>query len=244
MIPLLHTKLASRARRALSRGMTLIEILIVMAIIALLTGGLVLGTSQTANAKLRQSATMVSGAVRVAYARASATSKPTRIVFDLENQALWLEEANAPMFVQAKGASAAGGAEAASPEEQQAMAEAERLTTGPKPARPMFRPINDPGLGSAVKGPKPLPRGIEFRSVQTSHDEVVRENGRAYLYFWPGGQTERASVILRIGKSSDEPMTLTVSPLTGKVTVRAGSFPLTLPEDEKAASEREAPGAF
>jgi len=38
-------------------------------------------------------------------------------------------------------------------------------------------------------------------------------------------------------------VTLVVSPRTGKITVKSGVVPLTLPDDEKAASEREDPGA-
>ena len=72
------------------------------------------------------------------------------------------------------------------------------------------------------------------------------QRDQAYLYFWPGGQTERANIQLKVGESTNEKeaMTLVVSPLTGKVTVKDGAVPLTTPEDDKAASEREDPGAF
>ena len=33
------------------------------------------------------------------------------------------------------------------------------------------------------------------------HDDEARTKGRAYLYFWPGGLTERASIVLRKGDS-------------------------------------------
>ena len=82
---------------------------------------------------------------------------------------------------------------------------------------------------------------MRFRLVQTEHDLKPRDKGRAYLYFWPGGQTERASIQLRYGDSTDDDDTLTllVAPLTGKVTVKSGPVPLVIPTDDKSASERE-----
>src|SRR4029077_20179696 len=93
----------------------------------------------------------------------------------------------------------------------------------------------------APKGPIPLPRGIKFREIQTAHDDAPRTSGRAYLYFWPGGMTERASIQLRLGDSTDDSDTLTllVSPLTGKVTAKDGPVSLVIPVDDKSASERE-----
>ncbi|HSQ62424.1 MAG TPA: prepilin-type cleavage/methylation domain-containing protein, partial [Polyangiaceae bacterium] len=89
-----------------------------------------------------------------------------------------------------------------------------------------------------------LPHGIKFRSVQTSHDEEPRTSGRAYLYFWPGGMTERASVVLREGDSMADTnaLTVVVSPLTGNVVIKAGAVSLPKVEDGKDPSEREDQG--
>jgi len=91
------------------------------------------------------------------------------------------------------------------------------------------------------KGHKPLERGIRFRQVQTAHDHEPRKEGRAYLYFWPGGQTERAAIQLKIGEGDDETNTVTllVAPLTGKVTVKDGAVEMPQPQDDQEASERE-----
>ena len=102
------------------------------------------------------------------------------------------------------------------------------------------------------KGHKSLERGIKIRQVHTAHDDAPRKEGRAYLYFWPGGQTERAAIQLRVGepgkeeKEGDEAGTITliVAPLTGKVTIKDGAVELQKLEDDKAASDREDPGAL
>lgn len=229
--------------------MTLIEVLIVMAIVALVMGAVVVGSGQMGSSRMRHSATMITGAVRVAFSRATATSKSIRLVLDMEESAIWLEEGDQPHLVQSKDTTGTGGAAAATVAEGQALEESSRIIKGPTAPRTAFREIDPMGLVSSDPGKthKPLERGIKFRQVQTSHDDAPRTSGRAYLYFWPGGQTERASIQLQVGADAteDEAMTLMVAPLTGKVTIKDGAVALPeAPTDDKEASEREDPGAF
>lgn len=237
--------LLTRARvRRHSRGLTLIEMLIVLAILGLFMAGVLLGSGQLASAKLKKTATGLSGAIRVAYTRASATSKSVRLVFDFNQQAFWMEEAEQPMLVSPKDAAGNGGAEAVTALEQQSLAESDRLVKGPTAPRAHFRQV-DMGLlatDSDTKGNiRNLPAGIEFRSIQTTHDDGPRGTDRAYLYFWPGGQTERASIQIRKGDSTEDAdtMTLMIAPLTGSVSVKPGPVDLLVPKDDTEASERE-----
>jgi len=234
--------------RAIRRGLTLIEVLVVMAIVGLVAGSVVVGSGQLASARIRHSSTMLTGAIRVGFSRASATSKSIRLVMDFEESQLWLEEGDQPMLVQSKDTTGTGGASAATMAEQQAYEESGRIMKGPVAPKTGFKEIDAMGLVASEpgKGKKPLERGIKFREVQTSHDAEPRTAGRAYLYFWPGGQTERASIQLKVGDSTNErdAITLIVSPLTGKVTVKDGAVALTKPTDDQSASEREDPGTF
>lgn len=222
------------------RGMTLVEILIVLALVGLMMGALVAGSGQTNSARLRQSTALVSGAVRVAYGRASAVSKPVRLVFDFQEKTLSLEESSGVML-RAADKSAAGGADPATEAEREAIAEGERITKGPTAPRASFKPSTEAGF---AKEPKKLPPNIEFRTIQTDHDDEPRTEGRAYLYFWPGGQTERATIQVHIAGDSDEDvMSLEVSPLTGKVVVKTGVVPFER-TDGKEVNERTPPGGF
>ena len=238
----------SSSSRALRRGLTLIEVLVVMAIVGLVAGSVVVGAGQLASARIRHSSTMLTGAIRVAFSRASATSKSIRLVMDFDESQLWLEEGDQPMLVQSKDTTGTGGAAAATMAEQQAQEESGRILKGPVAPKTGFKEIDAMGLVASEpgKGKKPLERGIKFREVQTAHDAEPRTTGRAYLYFWPGGQTERASIQLKVGDSTNEKdaITLIVSPLTGKVTVKDGAVALTKPTDDQSASEREDPGTF
>ena len=126
--------------------------------------------------------------------------------------------------------------------ERAAVAEGDRILKGPPVPKPRFHPIESYGFGDidTAKGGKPLQRGITFRSVQMAHDDTAHTTGRAYLYFWPGGRTERAAIQLRVGESVDDDhtMTLLISPLTGKVTLKGGAADLVLPTDDIQSSDR------
>lgn len=223
------------------RGLTLIEILVVLSLIAVVTGVAVMGSMQLPSARLRGSVTMITSAIKVAFTRATATSKTVRLVMDLDRRAIWLEESSAPMLVQSKDKSSTGGADPVTEAERAAMEDGERLLKGPQIPKPKFKPIVSFGFGdsAASKNSKPLGRGVSFRSVQTAHDDAPRKEGRAYLYFWPGGLTERAAIQLHIGEGADEAtLTLAVAPLTGKVTVKSGAADLEQPTDDTTASDR------
>jgi general secretion pathway protein H len=232
--------------RSSNRGLTLIEILVVMAIIAIVTGVAIGGTMQLPSERLRRSATMITSAIKVGYTRATATSRDVRLVMDFDQRKIWLEESNVPMLVRTKDATGTGGADPVTQAEAAALAEGDKIVKGPPIPKPRFHPIEAFGFGDVEsgKGGKGLQRGIAFRAVQSGHDDAPRTSGRAYLYFWPGGRTERSSIQLRIGESEDEGRTLTllVSPLTGKVKAKPGPVDLELPTDDVKASDREDTG--
>jgi general secretion pathway protein H len=218
--------------------------LIVLLIIALISAGVVMGSGQLGSAKLHKSATTMTGLIRVAYVRATVTARSERIVFDLDNSKFWLEESEQPMLVQTHDTSGTGGADAVTEAEKAALAEKERLIKGPQAPRATFH-IVKPGLYAASDNQggseQALPFGIKFRAVQTGHDEDARTKGRAYLYFWPGGLTERASVVLRKGDSlaDADAMTLIVAPITGAVVIKPGNVSLPTVTDDKDLSDRE-----
>ena len=232
----------TRARARGARGLSLIEIIVVLSIMALVMSVAVAGSMQLPSARLRKSATMIASAIKVAYTRATSTSRNLRLVLDLDQKKIWLEETNVPMVVQSKAKQSAGGAAAVTDAERAALEEGDRIMKGPEIPKPQFHPIEAYGFGDVEsgKGGKPLQRGITFRSVKTTHDDTARTSGRAYVYFWPGGRTERAAIQLRVGDSEEDASTLTLllSPLTGKVTVKAGPADLVVPTDDTQSSER------
>jgi general secretion pathway protein H len=239
--------MVTHAPRHKQRGLTLIEIFVVIAIIALVTGVAVAGSNQLPSARLKGSATMLASAIKVAYTRATATSRDLRLVMDLDTNRIWLEQSDIPMLVQSKGKDAAMGADPMTASEKEAMDEGAKILKGPPVPKPRFSPIASWGFGdtaetsTTAKGGKPLERGTTFRAVQSTHDDKARNSGRAYLYFWPGGRTELAAITIRMGDSIEDhaAMTLLVSPLTGKVRIKAGAVELKVPTDDTTASDRQ-----
>lgn len=85
--------LATGARARGAPGMTIIEMMIVMVVIAVVMTGAALGMGSLTRQHLKSSSMRVVGAVRTAYSRAATTGKTVRIVFDIDGRAFWAEEA-------------------------------------------------------------------------------------------------------------------------------------------------------
>ena len=232
---------ARRRGRGRGRGVTLIELLVTLAIVGALAGVTILGMGATSSARLKRSASMVTGAVRVAYAHANAISRPVRLVFDFEQRTVILEESSAQLFIDKRDRT--GGAAAATEAEKVAQEQAEAILKGPRAPRPSFEPTKAFGFDSEEgKSGKELSAGIRFLSVETAHTEEPEIAERAYLYFWPGGQTERAAIIITRGDGEDDDdsdfLTVLVSPLTGKCELKPGKVAMPRPRTDEEESDR------
>ncbi len=222
-----------RAAKVRTRGTTLIEVLIVVVLIAVLTGSIVAGSGMLGASRLRAAASLVVSTVRIAATRANATGKPVRMVFDFGAQTLLLEESSSGRMLRDVSEGPAVGAEASTELEREALAEAERLVKGVTKPRPKFTPVKEYGAQG-----KPLEGGVRFRQVQTEHDEEPIVEGRAYLYFWPGGGTEWASI--QVARSlEDEGLSVLVSPLTGRARIEGGRVGLPERVQDGEMGERE-----
>jgi len=217
---------------------TLVEVLIVIVLIALLAGATVFGSGMLRSSRLRAGSTLIASAVRLGLARSNNSGHPTRLVLDLDQDRVLLEEATGSRMLREKTAPA-GGAEAATQAEQAAKAESDRILDGPQAARASFRPVAT--FAETPEG-RELGAGVDLVSVQTEHDEDPISSGRAYVYFWPGGMTERAHVQLKqVG--SDSALTVMVSALTGRTRIEKGlvDFPEPRTDREEDQGERAAP---
>ena len=224
------------------RGLTLIEVLIVVLLIGLLTGVAIIGSGFFNSARLRASAGLTIQAVRRSLARANATGYPVRLVFDLQQNRLILEESSSRRMLRDRGedAGTSAGAEAATVVELEAQADAERILGGPRGPRPRFSPVkNGPLGGTGAEIGRALDDGIRFVGVQTEHDEEFRSEGRAYLYFWPGGSTERAVIQLAPKGEDAAGLTVHVSSLTGRARIERELNPLPEQRSDEGYSERD-----
>ena len=221
--------------------MTLIEVVVVLVLVAILSSAIVLGTGSITSGRLRGAATLVVSLSKVAITRANATGRPVRIVFDIEQSRIALEEASGSRMLRVnEGEKSTGaGAEAATDAEKRAEGEAENFLQGARVARPNFVPTKRVELGGENMGAgRELGKGIVFRQIQTEHDIKPRTEGRAYLYFWPGGATEWASVQLQ-PKGKKDILTVVISALTGRSQIKSGAVQLPERRSDGEISERE-----
>lgn len=232
---------AGRSRRAAARGLTLIEVVIAIALIAVLSGSLLFGKNMLVGSRVKSAATLIVSSVRFGLTRANATGKPTRLVIDFDKKQLSIEEASSSLMLREKSKDQTGGADAATAAETKARQESERVLEGPHAPRPHFSklsgvsgPIEDLAAGRA------LGDGVEIARVRTEHDEDYVEKGRAYIYFWPAGTTERAVVQLKKAGDTDVQLTVVLSPLTGRAKVEKGAVDFPEPRGfEQDISERQ-----
>ncbi len=232
------TSMQHRCARSAARGLTLVEVLVVVALIAVLSGAVVIGSGSLAGSRQRAAATLILSGVRLGVTRANTTGRPVRMVFDLDKHRVHLEEsAGRSMLREKEEVSTGGGAEAATEAEKESRAEADRILKGPQAPRAKFSPVKQFGFDSNEAGGRALGSGIEFGEVQTEHDEAPRKEGRAYLFFFPGGGTERAAIQIR-QKGEREGVTVLVSPLTGRAKIQRGNIALEAPRMDETFGQR------
>ncbi|HET9953080.1 MAG TPA: prepilin-type N-terminal cleavage/methylation domain-containing protein [Polyangiaceae bacterium] len=221
--------------RASARGLTLVEVLIVVALIALLGGTAMLGPGLLRSTRLRTTATAIVSGVRLGLTRANTTGRAVRLVFDLDERRLSMEEAQTSEFTRKKDVT--GGADASTEAEKKAKEEAERTVSGPRAPALRFKPISVLTDPEDSKKGRPFGAGVEIASVQTEHDEEPVTQGRAYLYFWPGGMTERATIRLKRSDGTlDEGLSVVVSALNGRASIVKGEPKLAQPPEDPEGS--------
>ena len=229
------------ARRARQAGLTLIEIMVVVAILALVAGSAAVGLNSVGKANLRGTAMQLGAAVRYCYDRSITTNAYYRLVLDLDQNSYWAEKSDEKMLLRrdkekAPGKGQAFDQAAADKERDDLIAEEEQrlrergqglgiaLEPPPRAKRAKFQTFQD----AAMKQVK-LKKARLF-DVYTPRQREPYKKGRAYLYFFPDGHTERA--LLRIA-DGDQFYSLLVSPLTGRVEVKSGRVELERDFDTK-----------
>jgi general secretion pathway protein H len=112
---------------------------------------------------------------------------------------------------------------------------------GPKAPLATFSPVAAFGAdGDDAALGRELGTDIRFVQVQTEHDSEPRVEGRAYLYFWPGGGTERAAI--QITRPGDvRGLTVLVSALTGRARLERGRVELEEARHDGDLQDREEP---
>ena len=210
--------------------------MVVAAIIGLMLGATVYGFRSIAKSDLRSSASKLAGAIRYCFDRAVTTGAYYRLVLDLDGNKYWAERSDDRTYLTAGKEDSPGRGQALDVQalekkrdEEEAKVQEEAASVGgqmvtldppPKPKRAKFQTFKDTTLPQVKLG------RAQMFDVYTPRQREPYLKGRAYLYFFPDGHTERAIVRLHDG---DDFYSLVIHPLTGRVEVVSGK--VDIPHD-------------
>ena len=187
-------------------GFTLIELLIVLSVIALLAGLAAPAVGTITGANARAAAGQLAGAMRHMYDTAALRHVTCRIAFDFEART-WSPEC----------APGEAGLARDPDEDDQELA---RRFSGEKNAeiRRLLAKTEFGAFKDRLAEKRELPGRAGFGKI---HVEGRRdaESGTAYVYFFPGGQAQRAWVQVADGNNR---YTVVLEPFTGRARVVPG----------------------
>ncbi|MCH2109793.1 MAG: prepilin-type N-terminal cleavage/methylation domain-containing protein [Polyangiaceae bacterium] len=207
--------------------MTLIEVMVVVALMGLMMGTMVFGTGLFGGARKRAAAALILAGARKATAHANSTGKPTRLSIDLESGKVQIEESSSSGALRQQ-VTQDGEDVRYGPSTQELVdevqSEIDDVVGGGFDQRPSFTAV-DIWVDSDGSPGRTIEKDVKFRLVQTEHDEEPITEGKAFIYFWPGGETERSVVQLGRGLD-DDGLTVVISALTGRAKIERGRVEL------------------
>ncbi len=191
------------------RGFTLIELVIVVAVIGLLAllAAPALGTITGAN--VREAAGQLAGGMRYLFDTAALRHSTCRMALDTEHRAWWAECA--------EGAAAALGDPKAAAREDEELA---RRFPDEKDeqVRKLLARTTFGSFSDRLVEKRELPGRAGFGKLKI--EGAPDAEGVAYVYFFPGGQAQRAFVPVVDGSNV---FTVVVEPFTGRARVVPGA---------------------
>ncbi|MBI4509988.1 MAG: hypothetical protein HY698_10170 [Deltaproteobacteria bacterium] len=198
--------------------MTLIEIMVVLAIIALLGFAVSMGVGKVRKTELRSAAGRLATALRSAFDRASTTGAHHRVVIDLDEQVFRVERCEGKVRLRRS---------INEEKEEEQNEQAELAAPSPEGTVEAAVAAASQSLGhgscASVKGdmgkPRQLPkkRSIGVSKVYVAHLEEPAEEGKVSVNFFPLGHAERA--VIEVADDDDNVFSLVVHPLSGRVQI-------------------------
>ncbi len=205
-------------------------------VIALIASIGVKGFRAITKSNLRGATAHLSGAVRYLFDRASITGKYHRLVIDLTEGRYWAEISDDRFYAPSEAESQSDRQkrerdEAAADEDERKRLDDQQSTTGGSAAASgssfdlsklevgEFRPRRARFAAFKETALKPVTlKKLRIRSVYTPRMTEPVTSGRAYLYFYPLGQTEPAIITLT-DADGQSVYSLVVHPITGRVRI-------------------------
>lgn len=210
------------------RGITLVELMIVIFILAMLAAGGVQMVGLLTHGQLKDEAMRFTSAMQYTSNQAALNNRQYRMVIDLDQNEYHTEVTDADVVIDDAGEDAQQAYdEGLLPEEARQM-ERERQAE----RRGLFDDDEEDPFGisrrtgfqraeEAVIEARTLDHGIEFETVRTESRTRPIRDGRVAIHFFPNGIQQQAHIVFR-DPSSDARYTLITEPLTGRLRIYSG----------------------
>jgi len=201
-----------------SKGFTLLEMLVVVAVIALIGVVVVPNVGRIFRTSLKGVVNRLASVVNETYNSTVITGQVHRLVYDLNNREYWVESGPSTMLLDSA--------------ESREVAERRRTRTQSEEEEEAKKNQSGFSLEATITRSKTkLPEGTGFISVFTEQYDKPVVQGLAYSHFFPHGLTEQT--LIQIGDAPPDDMdeddrrkwkpkkvfSLVISPLVGKTTV-------------------------
>ena len=211
-------------RRRSQQGMTLLEIIMVTAIVALAVSGVSFSIGALTRTNLKSASGKVGAAIRYAYNRAVTQGTTVRVHFAIPGSTFSIEEAHRGVMV----------ASAKDKKEKRNVDEEGKLVDSVDPWAAAQARINQPDKPSVGASPfsalttnegevlkryqnVSLGRGVQFIKLIVPHEPEPVTSGEGAVHFFPGGRSERA--VIQLGDGRGGVYSIAVHPLTGRIKV-------------------------
>jgi prepilin-type N-terminal cleavage/methylation domain-containing protein len=227
-------------RKSRQTGMTLIEIMVVVVIIAMAATGVSMALGAVTRTKLRSSCMRIVAASRFAYNRAIAQGTTVRITFDFSKHTLAIEEAHGKVVLARAGDErverAEGGGDRAGVDPWEAAEQRLQNALEPSVGTSPFATItNADGEPIERYQHHPVGDGIQIARLLTPHEPEPRTDGHGSIYFFPSGMTEHS--VVQLQKSDGTVYSVEIHPLTGRGRVHNFAYEPESIMDEDAEDE-------
>ena len=240
-----------------TRGFTLLELLVTVAIVAIVTGTTIPMISSATNVNTKSSAQELSGHIKYLFDRAILERLYIRLVIDFEQRAYWAESTKDPVFLSQKPMTVEEGAVVIEKEEERdkdkQLFEDKVLSDDPtnykwqgwgdfadkfRKKKPAFTTYATDLSKRAL-----LSRDVKFYSVASANYDKTVTTGQVWIHFFPNGYVERAAIALVPASDLEDPelmpqdmniYSVVTDPLTGRGTISEGLVELKEdPDDEQ-----------